>query len=125
VPVPNTISAAKSFGSMGNSFVPLALMPRIAQRSRIAVSRLRAPNNRPCLLRYRDRTARGRVSVDRPVRAHFAILLALFCAAHGIAAKLGWAPSQTTEGGRRRLPFAPSVAAALIGTIILRSPVEA
>ena len=51
----------------------------------------------------------------------FAILLALFCAAHGIAAKLGWAPSQITEGGRRRIPFAPSVATELIGTFSLRT----
>ena len=41
---PRSISAAKSFGSMGDSFVRPALMSRIAQRSRIAVSRLWAAN---------------------------------------------------------------------------------
>jgi len=51
----------------------------------------------------------------------FAILLALFSGAHGIAAKLGWVKSQVTAGGRRRIPFAPSVAAALICTFMLRS----
>jgi prepilin peptidase CpaA len=51
----------------------------------------------------------------------FAILLALFCSVNAFAAKLGWAPSQTIDGGRRRIPFAPSVAAALICTFILRS----
>jgi prepilin peptidase CpaA len=51
----------------------------------------------------------------------FAILLALFSAAHGLAAKLGWAGSQITASGRRRIPFAPSVAAALIGTFMLKA----
>ena len=51
----------------------------------------------------------------------FAILLALFCSVNTFAAKLGWAPSRTIDGGRRRIPFAPSVAAALICTFILRS----
>jgi prepilin peptidase CpaA len=50
----------------------------------------------------------------------FAILLALFGSAHGFAAKLGWVKSQET-GSRRRIPFAPSVAAALICTFMLRS----
>jgi prepilin signal peptidase PulO-like enzyme (type II secretory pathway) len=36
----------------------------------------------------------------------FAVLLAL----HGLAAKLGWVKSQVTDRGRRRIPFAPSVA---------------
>jgi Flp pilus assembly protein protease CpaA len=54
----------------------------------------------------------------------FAILLALFSGIHSIAAKLGWAKSQITESGRRRIPFAPSVAGALICTFIrtYRSP---
>ena len=51
----------------------------------------------------------------------FAILLAVFSGAHSIAAKLGWAKSQVTAAGRRRIPFAPSVAAALICTFMLRS----
>ena len=51
----------------------------------------------------------------------FAILLALFSGVHGIAAKLGWVKSQVTASGRRRIPFAPSVAAALICTFMLRS----
>jgi prepilin peptidase CpaA len=51
----------------------------------------------------------------------FAILLALFSSAHGIAAKIGWVGSQITDAGRRRIPFAPSVAGALIGTFMLKT----
>jgi prepilin peptidase CpaA len=51
----------------------------------------------------------------------FAVLLALFAAVHVLAAKLGWANSQVTESGTRRIPFAPAVAAALIGTFVLRA----
>ena len=51
----------------------------------------------------------------------FAVLLALFSAAHSLAAKFGWVKSQTTASGHRRIPFAPSVAAALICTFMLRS----
>jgi len=51
----------------------------------------------------------------------FAILLALFSGLHGIAAKFGWVKSQVTASGRRRIPFAPSVAGALICTFMLRS----
>jgi prepilin signal peptidase PulO-like enzyme (type II secretory pathway) len=51
----------------------------------------------------------------------FAVLLALFSGAHGIAAKLGWVKSQVRASGRRRIPFAPSVAGALICTLALRS----
>ena len=51
----------------------------------------------------------------------FAVLLALFCAAHGLIAKYGWAKSQDSGAGGRRIPFAPSVAAALICTFMLRS----
>jgi prepilin peptidase CpaA len=51
----------------------------------------------------------------------FAVLLALFCSAHAFAAKFGWVRSQTTDGGSRRIPYAPSIAAALICTFMLRS----
>jgi prepilin peptidase CpaA len=51
----------------------------------------------------------------------FAVLLALFSGAHGIAAKLGWVKSQVTASGRRRIPFAPSVAGALICVFMLRA----
>ncbi len=51
----------------------------------------------------------------------FAVLLALFSSAHGLAAKFGWVKSQVTDSGRRRIAFAPSVAAALICTFMLRS----
>jgi prepilin peptidase CpaA len=49
----------------------------------------------------------------------FAILLALFSIAHSLAARFGWVKSQDS-GGRRRIPFAPSVAAALICIFMLR-----
>jgi Flp pilus assembly protein protease CpaA len=52
----------------------------------------------------------------------FAILLALFSSVHGLAAKLNWAKSQdSSSGGGRRIPLAPSIAAALIFTFVLRS----
>jgi prepilin peptidase CpaA len=51
----------------------------------------------------------------------FAVLLVIFSAAHAIAAKLGWAKSQVTESGRRRIPFAPSIAGALIGVFLLHA----
>ena len=51
----------------------------------------------------------------------FAIFLALFSGAHALAAKLGWMDSQITPAGRRRIPFAPAVAGALICTFMLRS----
>ena len=51
----------------------------------------------------------------------FAILLALFSGAHSLAARFGWAKSKITASGRRGIPYAPSVAAALICTFILRS----
>jgi prepilin peptidase CpaA len=51
----------------------------------------------------------------------FAVLLAIFSAIHALATKLGWAKSQVTESGRRRIPFAPAIAAALIGTFVLRA----
>ena len=51
----------------------------------------------------------------------FAVLLAIFGVMHGIAAKCGWVKSQVTESGRRRIPFAPAVAGALICTFMLRA----
>jgi prepilin peptidase CpaA len=48
----------------------------------------------------------------------FALLLALFSFAHGLAVKLGWAGSQLTD---QRIPFAPSVAGALICTFMLKA----
>jgi prepilin peptidase CpaA len=50
----------------------------------------------------------------------FVILLAVFSGAYGLAAKFDWAKSHINESGRRRIPFAPAVAAALIGTFLLR-----
>jgi prepilin peptidase CpaA len=50
----------------------------------------------------------------------FAVLLLIFTSAHAGAAKLGWAAAQQDADGRQqRIPFAPSVAAALIGTFML------
>jgi prepilin peptidase CpaA len=51
----------------------------------------------------------------------FAILLGIFSTGHGLAAKFGWVKSQVTEHGRRRIPFAPAVAGALICTFVLRA----
>jgi prepilin peptidase CpaA len=51
----------------------------------------------------------------------FSLQLAVFSSLHGLAAKLNWVKSQVTEGGRHRIPFAPSVAAALICTFMLRA----
>jgi len=51
----------------------------------------------------------------------FALLLSVFSLLHGLAAKFRWVKSQPTEGGRMRIPFAPSVAGALICTFILRA----
>ena len=48
----------------------------------------------------------------------FAVLLALFAAMHVAAAKLGWVEVQQL-GDRKRIPLAPSVAAALILCFIL------
>jgi prepilin peptidase CpaA len=50
----------------------------------------------------------------------FALLLLGFATAHAIAAKLGWAATQQDGTGKQaRIPFAPSVAAAMIGTVML------
>lgn len=51
----------------------------------------------------------------------FAVLLALFSTAHTILAKAGLVKSQQTETARRRIPYAPSVAGALIGVFLLRT----
>ncbi|MBR0939083.1 prepilin peptidase [Bradyrhizobium jicamae] len=52
----------------------------------------------------------------------FAILLGLFCAMHSLAATRGWVKSRETASGHRGIiPFAPSVAAALICIFILRA----
>jgi prepilin peptidase CpaA len=50
----------------------------------------------------------------------FALLLALFAGLHGLAAKLGWVDSRGAGADeRKRIPFAPSIAAALIGVFVL------
>jgi prepilin peptidase CpaA len=56
----------------------------------------------------------------------FVLLLLLFVYLHTVAARFGWMKSeQDANDGRRRIPFAPSIAAALIAAIwgCLRSPV--
>jgi prepilin peptidase CpaA len=50
----------------------------------------------------------------------FAMLLCSFSSIHGLAAKLNWLPSRTSANdARMRIALAPSVAAALIGTLLL------
>ena len=50
----------------------------------------------------------------------FAILLLTFASIHTLAARLGWVGTQrSAEDDRKRIPFAPSIAAALIGTFML------
>jgi prepilin peptidase CpaA len=50
----------------------------------------------------------------------FAVLLLIFATLHTGAAKLGWVGTQQLDDdARARIPFAPSVAAALIGTFML------
>jgi prepilin peptidase CpaA len=50
----------------------------------------------------------------------FAVLLLVFATIHSIAAKLGWADFRRASNDERaRIPFAPSVAAALIGIFML------
>ena len=49
----------------------------------------------------------------------FVILLLLFVSLHTVAAGFGWVGSQQIDDDRRqRIPFAPSVAAALVITIL-------
>src|SRR5215467_12790872 len=55
----------------------------------------------------------------------FVLLLLLFVSLHTVAARLGWVKRHNDSDGRVRIPFAPSIAAALIATILLgclRSP---
>jgi prepilin peptidase CpaA len=47
----------------------------------------------------------------------FAILLLIFAGSHAALAKFRWVHAQEVEG-RKRIAFAPSVAAALIGTFL-------
>lgn len=51
----------------------------------------------------------------------FAILLLLFSGIHVIATQLGWANTQRigNDDERKRIPFGPSIAAALIGVFML------
>ena len=51
----------------------------------------------------------------------FSILLAISSGAHAIAARLGWVKSQLTDAGRRRIPYGPAIACAVIGTFCLRA----
>jgi prepilin peptidase CpaA len=57
----------------------------------------------------------------------FVLLLLVFVILHTAAARFGWLESrQDDDDSRQRIPFAPSIAAALIATILLgclRSPV--
>jgi prepilin peptidase CpaA len=50
----------------------------------------------------------------------FSLLLLVFTTLHVGAAKVGWANVERFESdGRMRIPFAPSIAAALIGVLVL------
>jgi prepilin peptidase CpaA len=49
----------------------------------------------------------------------FAVLLLVFAALHALAARLGLMRSQQGDADARRIPFAPSIAAALIGVFML------
>jgi prepilin peptidase CpaA len=50
----------------------------------------------------------------------FAVLLLAFAGVHAMAARLGWADVQRmSNDSRPRIPFAPSIAAALIGVFML------
>jgi prepilin peptidase CpaA len=49
----------------------------------------------------------------------FAVLLLGFAVIHTVAAKLGWVGVRGAPGGSMRIPFAPSIAAALIGVFVL------
>jgi prepilin peptidase CpaA len=51
----------------------------------------------------------------------FAVLLAIFSLVHGLSARRGWVKSQRTESGGTRIPFAPSIAGALICILVLRA----
>jgi prepilin peptidase CpaA len=50
----------------------------------------------------------------------FAVLLLAFAGVHALAARLGWVEVQrASNDARPRIPFAPSIAAALIGVFML------
>jgi prepilin peptidase CpaA len=50
----------------------------------------------------------------------FAVLLLISTTIHTLAAKMGWVDTQRSASDeRRRIPFAPSIAAALIGIFLL------
>jgi prepilin peptidase CpaA len=49
----------------------------------------------------------------------FALLLLGFAVVHTAAAKLGWVAVRRGDDGAMRIPFAPSIAAALIGVFAL------
>jgi prepilin peptidase CpaA len=49
----------------------------------------------------------------------FALFLLIFVGLHAAAAKFGWVEVQVREDKRKRIPLAPSIAGALIGTILL------
>jgi len=49
----------------------------------------------------------------------FVLLLLVFVSLHTAAARLGWMESRQDVDSRQRIPFAPSIAAALIATILL------
>ena len=51
--------------------------------------------------------------------APFALLLAISVGIYMLAVRLGWAVVQINEAGQKRIPLAPSVAAALIGVFML------
>src|SRR5262245_11648474 len=57
----------------------------------------------------------------------FVLLLLLFASLHTVVVKFGWMESQQDDNdSRERIPFAPSIAAALMATILLgclQSPV--
>jgi len=50
----------------------------------------------------------------------FAVLLLVFAGLHVLATRLGWADTRRSDDDeRKRIPFAPSIAAALIGVLML------
>jgi Flp pilus assembly protein protease CpaA len=49
----------------------------------------------------------------------FSAFLLLFIVLHLIAARIGWARTQVLAGSKAAIPYAPSVAGALIGVIVL------
>jgi prepilin signal peptidase PulO-like enzyme (type II secretory pathway) len=56
--------------------------------------------------------------VGRDCALPLAILMLIFVLIHSVIAKLGWIEVERVDG-RMRVPFAPSVAGALIGTFML------